>query len=428
MDKIHIRGGKALKGSVRISGAKNAALPLMVASLLTKDELRLSNLPHLMDIATMANLLVQHGIELKLDGCEKTGGHSGEVMLLNGANIHNFEAPYDIVRKMRASVLVLGPLLARFGIAKVSLPGGCAIGSRPIDLHLKALEQMGATIELHDGYIEAKVNGRLQGVDIHFEKVSVGATENILMAATLAQGTTVISNAAKEPEISDLAQCLVAMGADISGIGTATLTVCGVEQLYGASHVVVADRIEAGTYMVAAAITHGHLKLKGISPDLLRSTIDKLTEAGVIISESDSALEVKVGQGGLKATDAITQAYPGFPTDMQAQFMSLMCIAEGSSVIKETIFENRFMHVPELTRMGANILVDSNNAVVRGVPQLKGAELMATDLRASVSLVLAALAAQGETIINRMYHIDRGYERIEEKLSMCGAEIVRLKD
>jgi UDP-N-acetylglucosamine 1-carboxyvinyltransferase len=426
MDKVRVSGGNALCGVINISGAKNAALPLMAASLLSDKPLKLSNMPNLVDISTMAHLLVQHGADLELDGSSYDGRSCGQVISLAAKNITNFEAPYSIVRKMRASVLVLGPLLARFGQAKVSLPGGCAIGTRPIDLHLKALELMGAKIDLQEGYIAASVDGRLKGAEIQFDKVSVGATENILMAATLADGKTILGNAAKEPEVTDLAQCLVKMGADIEGIGTDTLIINGVKKLHGAEHRVVSDRIEAGTYMIAAAITDGDIELRGISSDLMRSTIEKLDEAGVSITEDKQGyIHVKRKKGKIHSVNATTQPYPGFPTDMQAQFMTLMSIADGTSIINETIFENRYMHVSELARMGADITVEGHTAIVKGIPRLKGAEVMATDLRASVSLVLAALAAEGKTKISRMYHIDRGYERIEEKLSCVGANVER---
>lgn len=426
MDKLIIQGGKPLRGDIRISGAKNAALPLMAACLLTKDTLRLSNLPHLMDIATMVNLLTAHGVDFKLDGIDADGGHNGEIILLNAENITNFEASYDIVRKMRASVLVLGPLLARFKQARVSLPGGCAIGTRPIDLHLGALEQMGAIIELEGGYINAHTHG-LKGADITFEKVSVGATENILMAAALADGTTILRNAAREPEIGDLAHLLVKMGADISGIDSDTLIIKGQKELHGTDYSVIPDRIEAGTYMIAAAITDGDITLKGVDLSILDSVAEKLEEAGVSVVQGDTGIRIKRAGKGIKPVNIVTEPYPGFPTDMQAQFMTLMTIADGESVIEETIFENRFMHVAELLRMGADIRIDGNIARIHGIPSLKGAQVMATDLRASVSLVLAALSASGETELNRVYHIDRGYERVEEKLSGVGAKMFRAK-
>jgi UDP-N-acetylglucosamine 1-carboxyvinyltransferase len=398
----------------------------MTAALLTEEPLKLSNTPHLMDIATMANLLIQHGVDFKLDGtCQNSlKSYEGQVIILDAKNITNFEAPYSIVRKMRASVLVLGPLLARFGKARVSLPGGCAIGTRPIDLHLKALEQMGAKIDLEEGYISASVEGRLKGANIQFDKVSVGATENLLMAATLADGVTTLGNAAKEPEVTDLAHCLVKMGAKIEGIGTDTLVITGVESLHGTEYKVISDRIEAGTFMIAGAITNGDIELRGIELDIMRATIEKLEEAGVEITQTESGLRVRRKNGVINSVNATTQPYPGFATDMQAQFMALMCIGDSASVINETIFENRYMHVSELSRMGADITVEGHTAVIKGRP-LKGAQIMATDLRASVSLVLAALVAEGETTISRMYHIDRGYERIEEKLAILGANIER---
>lgn len=428
MDRIFIEGQRPLKGTIHVAGAKNAALPLMAASLLTEDVLKLSNLPHLADITTMANLLVEHGVDFKIDGCADMDGHVGRVIVLSAHNVNNKVAPYEIVRKMRASVLVLGPLLARFGEAKVSLPGGCAIGTRPIDLHLKALEHMGATIVLEDGYISAHIKGRLKGADIYFDKVSVGATENVMMAATLADGVTVIGNAAREPEVVDLAKCLMQMGAKIEGAGTDHIRITGVKSLKGTEYSVVSDRIEAGTYMVAAALTKGDLEITGLGFDIMEATIEKLYDAGVDIEQKDGSVRVRRRLERIKSVDITTQPYPGFATDMQAQFVALMSIADGASVITETIFENRFMHVPELLRMGANITVEGHSALIRGVESLKGAEVMATDLRASVSLVLAGLAANGNTVINRVYHIDRGYERIEEKLAQCGAEIYRLRE
>lgn len=426
MDKIRIRGGRPLKGTIPISGAKNAALPLMAASLLTGEKLTLSNVPYLADVVTMANLLVQHGVSLHMGEKPQTASGFGRTFTLQAANIANFTAPYDLVRTMRASVLVLGPLLARFGKAKVSLPGGCAIGTRPIDLHLKALEQMGALIELGGGYIHAAAHGRLRGADIAFDKVTVTGTENLLMAATLADGQTVLRNAAREPEVTDLAQCLARMGAKIEGIGTDTLTVEGVKELKGAQHTVIADRIEAGTYAAAAAITGGDLVLSGVEAHILSAVTEKFDEAGIGVEVTGQGLRV-ARRNGLNGVDVMTQPYPGFPTDMQAQMMGLMAVAEGASMITETIFENRFMHVPELTRMGARINVHGASAMVRGVPELTAAEVMATDLRASVSLVIAALAARGDTIVNRVYHLDRGYERLEDKLAACGAEIERVR-
>lgn len=426
MDKIRIRGGKPLKGMIPISGAKNAALPLMAAALLTPGKLSLSNVPYLADVITMANLLVQHGVQLHMGEKPSTPEGFGRTLVLQAATIENFTAPYDLVRTMRASVLVLGPLLARFGQAKVSLPGGCAIGTRPIDMHLKALEQMGAIIELSGGYINAHVKGRLRAADIAFDIVTVTGTENVLMAATLAQGQTILRNAAREPEVTDLAQCLVRMGAKIEGIGTDTLIIEGQEALHDAEHRVIADRIEAGTYAAAAAITGGDLVLKGVPMSIMSAVAEKFSEAGIEMQATIDGVRV-VRRNGLHGVDIMTQPYPGFPTDMQAQMMGLLSVAEGASMITETIFENRFMHVPELTRMGARINVHGASAMVRGVPELAAAEVMATDLRASVSLVIAALAARGDTVINRVYHLDRGYERLEEKLAACGAEIERVR-
>ncbi len=427
MDSIRIRGGRMLTGTIGISGAKNAALPLMAACLLTDETLYLANLPHLADITTLATLLSQHGAELSLDGAAPDGGYSGRVLALTAKEIASATAPYDLVRKMRASVLVLGPLVARHGIARVSLPGGCAIGTRPVDLHIKGLIQLGAEIDLADGYIDARAPGGLTGARIVFPQVSVGATENLLMAATLARGQTQLVNAAREPEVSDLAHCLVAMGARIEGIGTDTLTIDGVERLHGARHSVIADRIEAGTYAVAAAITGGSVELKSIRLDLISSLADTLVAAGVSVTETTNGVLIARQNGPLVGVDVMTEPYPGFPTDMQAQIMALMTTATGASMITETVFENRFMHVPELSRMGANINVHQSSAMVRGVPSLRGAPVMATDLRASVSLVLAGLAAEGETMVHRVYHLDRGYERLEEKLAGCGADIERVR-
>jgi len=429
MDRIRIVGGNKLQGTITIGGAKNAAVALMPACLLTDGTLSLSNLPHLVDITTMAHLLAQHGAELHLDGNSPKGGPTGRVLDLTAREITSTTAPYDLVRKMRASVLVLGPLLARCSQARVSLPGGCAIGTRPVDLHLKALEEMGAVIELTEGYINAHVpGGRLQGARIIFPQVTVGGTENILMAASLAQGETIISNAAREPEVADLAHCLVAMGAKIEGIGTGTLHIQGVDHLHGAEYSVVPDRIETGTYAVAAAITRGKVELVGTRLDLIASVVKVLREAGIKITETEQGILVDADGAEIKGVDIMTEPYPGFPTDMQAQLMALMATAQGASMITETIFENRFMHVPELSRMGGRINVHGSSAIVRGVGKLSGAPVMATDLRASVSLILAGLVAQGETIVSRVYHLDRGYERLEEKLAACGAEIERLKD
>jgi UDP-N-acetylglucosamine 1-carboxyvinyltransferase len=417
MDRIRIRGGRSLSGTIPISGAKNAALPLMATALLTDGPLTLTNAPDLADVVTMSGLLAQHGLTVNHDKTART-------ITLSGA-ANNLEAPYDLVRKMRASVLVLGPLVARFGRARVSLPGGCAIGTRPVDLHLQALEQMGAAIEITAGYIEATAPNGLKGARIIFPQVSVGATENILMAATLAQGTTEIVNAAREPEITDLAACLMRLGARIEGIGTDRLIVEGVTSLGPAVHPIIPDRIEAGTYACAAAITGGQVLLGGARLDHLGAVVRILRDAGVDVAETEGGLKVS-RLNGLRGTDVMTEPFPGFATDMQAQFMALMCVAEGAAMITETIFENRFMHVPELTRMGARINFHGHSAIVRGVSRLSGAPVMATDLRASVSLILAGLAAQGETIVNRVYHLDRGYERVEEKLAAIGADIERL--
>jgi len=417
MHRIRIRGGRPISGSIPIGGAKNAALPLMAAALLSDGPLRLGNAPDLADVATMASLLRHHGLSVEHDKRERT-------ITLAGAAT-DLEAPYDIVRKMRASVLVLGPLLARHGEAKVSLPGGCAIGTRPVDLHLKALEQLGAAIELESGYIHARAPRGLKGAKIIFPQVSVGATENLLMAAALAEGETELVNAAREPEIADLAMCLMRMGARIEGIGTDRLRVEGVHALSGASHRIVPDRIEAGTYACAAAITGGAVLLEGARMEHLGAVVRTLRDSGVEVTERPEGLRVS-RRNGLSGTDAMTEPFPGFATDMQAQFMALMCVAEGASMITETIFENRFMHVPELMRMGARINYHGTSAIVRGVPRLSGAPVMATDLRASVSLVLAGLAAEGETIVNRVYHLDRGYERVEAKLAAVGADVERL--
>lgn len=420
MDQIRIRGGRPLEGSIRISGAKNAALPLMTASLLTGETLTLTNLPFLADITTLVQLLMQHGVQI---GMRDSG--AGHVLEMTAKEITSTTAPYDLVRKMRASILVLGPLVARCGEARVSLPGGCAIGTRPVDLHLKGLEALGAEIELANGYVHARAPKGLKGGHYVFPFVSVGATENLVMAASLAKGESTLVNAAREPEVADLARCLVAMGAKIEGIGTDTLTIQGVPTLHGAEHRVVADRIEAGTFAMAAAATGGDVELTGVGLDIIDSVAEALNKAGVEITETENGLKVS-RRNGLVGVDVMTEPYPGFPTDMQAQMMALMSVAEGASMITETIFENRFMHVPELVRMGANVNVHQSSAMVRGVKKLTGAPVMATDLRASVSLVIAGLAAEGETVINRVYHIDRGYERIEEKLKACGADIERI--
>jgi UDP-N-acetylglucosamine 1-carboxyvinyltransferase len=426
MDKIVVRGGRPLSGSVRISGAKNAALPLLAASLLSDSTLVLENVPRVMDIASMGNLLSELGADVALDAPAESG--CGATIRLCAAGLKDVTAPYDLVRKMRASVLVLGPLLARTGHARVSLPGGCAIGTRPIDLHLKALEELGAEIELAQGYVEARTRNGLKGADITFPSVTVTGTENVLMAACLARGETILRNAAREPEVGDLARCLVAMGARIEGIDTDTLRVEGVEALNGARHRVLPDRIETGTYAVAAAITGGEVELRGTALALIDSLAKMMRRSGVNIVETDGGLRVSRRNGRLTGIDVMTEPFPGFPTDMQAQVMALMTTARGAAMITETVFENRFMHVPELCRMGANINVHGTSAIVRGVPQLSGAPVMATDLRASVSLVLAGLAAQGETVINRVYHLDRGYEGLEGKLAACGADIERVKE
>jgi UDP-N-acetylglucosamine 1-carboxyvinyltransferase len=427
MDKIRIRGGRRLTGEIQISGAKNAALPLMAASLLSDETLTLGNLPHVADITTMANLLAQLGVEVHLNGQAANGGQDGRVLELTARRITETRAPYDLVRKMRASVLVLGPLVARHGRAEVSLPGGCAIGTRPIDLHLQGLRQLGAEIELNEGYVVARAPQGLTGARFVFPKVSVGATENLMMAATLARGETELVNVAREPEIADLALCLQRMGAEIQGLGTDRLRIRGVERLTGAVHQTVPDRIEAGTYAMAAAITDGEIELVGARLSLLGAVVDVLSSAGVAISETNRGLKVQRANGELCGVDVMTEPFPGFATDLQAQMMATMATAQGAAMITETIFENRFMHVPELCRMGASINVHGASAMVRGVARLTGAPVMATDLRASVSLVLAGLAAEGDTVLNRVYHLDRGYERLTEKLAACGAEIERLK-
>lgn len=420
MDQIIIRGGKALSGQIPIAGAKNACLTLMPATLLSDEPLTLTNAPRLSDIRTMTELLGSLGAEV-------SSLQDGKVLALSSHNIDNHTADYDIVRKMRASILVLGPMLARDGHAVVSLPGGCAIGARPVDLHLKALEAMGADLDLRDGYVHAQAPaGGLKGAIIEFPIVSVGATENALMAATLAKGTTVIKNAAREPEIVDLAHCLQRMGAHISGEGTSEITIEGVARLGAATHPVVTDRIELGTYMLAPAITDGEVELLGGRIDLVSAFAEKLDAAGISVTETDAGLKVARKNGRIQAVDVVTEPFPGFPTDLQAQIMALLCTAEGKSVLEEKIFENRFMHAPELIRMGASIDVQGGTATVTGVGRLKGAPVMATDLRASVSLILAALAAEGETVVSRVYHLDRGYERVEEKLRACGAEIERV--
>lgn len=420
MDSIIVKGGQELHGSIPIAGAKNACLTLMPATLLTEEPLTLTNAPRLSDIATMASLLESLGVEV-------SSLQDGQVQVLSSRAITNHTADYDIVRKMRASILVLGPMLARHGLAVVSLPGGCAIGARPVDLHLKGLEALGAELDLRDGYVHAKAPGGLKGGVFEFPFVSVGATENILMAATLAKGTTVLKNAAREPEIVDLADCLKAMGANIEGAGTSTITIEGVDRLHGATHPVVIDRIELGTYMLAPAITGGEVELLGGRLDLVEAFAAKLDAAGISVETTANGLKVCRKNGRVSAVDVVTAPHPGFPTDLQAQMMALLCTADGVSVLEERIFENRFMHAPELMRMGAQIDVHGGTATVTGVERLRGAPVMATDLRASVSLILAGLEAEGETVVSRVYHLDRGYERVEEKLSACGAVIERVR-
>ncbi|ETW11188.1 UDP-N-acetylglucosamine 1-carboxyvinyltransferase [Roseivivax marinus] len=420
MDSIVVTGNGPLSGRIAIAGAKNACLTLMPATLLTEEPLTLLNAPRLSDIRTMAQLLQSLGAEV-------SALQDGKVLAMSSHALDNHRADYDIVRKMRASILVLGPMLARDGHAVVSLPGGCAIGARPVDLHLQALEALGAELDLRDGYVHAKApSGGLKGGRVRFPLVSVGATENVLMAATLARGTTVIENAAREPEIVDLAQCLRKMGAQIEGEGTHTITVEGVERLGGATHRVVTDRIELGTYMLAPAICGGEVECLGGRHDLVGAFCERLEAAGISIEETESGLKVARRNGRVQAVDVTTEPYPGFPTDLQAQMMALLCTAEGTSVLEEKIFENRFMHAPELMRMGARIDVSGGTAKVHGVENLKGAPVMATDLRASVSLILAGLAAEGDTMVNRVYHLDRGYEQVVEKLAGVGAKIERV--
>ena len=419
MDSIIVTGNGPLSGQIPIAGAKNACLTLMPATLLSEEPLTLTNAPRLSDIQTMSALLSSLGAEV-------TRLQDGQVLAMSSHALTSHVADYDIVRKMRASILVLGPLLARFGQAVVSLPGGCAIGARPVDLHLKALEAMGAELELKEGYVHATAPGGLKGGVVEFPFVSVGATENALMAATLARGTTVLKGAAREPEIVDLAVCLRRMGAQIEGDGTDTITIQGVDRLHGATHPVVTDRIELGTYMLAPAICGGEVECLGGRIGLLSAFCEKLDAAGINVTETDRGLTVACRNGRIRSVDVTTEPFPGFPTDLQAQFMALMCTAEGTSVLEEKIFENRFMHAPELMRMGAQIDVQGGTATVTGVDRLKGAPVMATDLRASVSLILAGLAAEGETIVNRVYHLDRGYERVEEKLGNVGARIERV--
>lgn len=421
MDQIIVRGNGPLQGEIPIAGAKNACLTLMPATLLTDQPLTLTNAPRLSDIRTMTALLQSLG-------AEAASLQDGQVLAMSSHALTSHRADYDIVRKMRASILVLGPMLARDGRAEVSLPGGCAIGARPVDLHLKALEAMGAELDLRDGYVHAKAPmGGLRGAVVDFPLVSVGATENALMAATLAKGTTVLKNAAREPEIVDLARCLRAMGAQIEGEGTSTITIQGVDALHGATHPVVTDRIELGTYMLAPAICGGEVECLGGRIELLSAFCEKLDEAGIDVTETARGIKVS-RRNGIRAVNVTTEPFPGFPTDLQAQFMALMCVAEGTSVLEETIFENRFMHAPELTRMGARIEVHGGHATVTGVDGLRGAPVMATDLRASVSLILAGLAAEGQTTVSRVYHLDRGYEHVVRKLRGVGAHIERVKE
>ena len=417
MDKLIVTGGIPLRGEISISGAKNAALPVLVASLLTNETVSIGNVPHLQDITTTMELLGRMGVRLVV----------GDKMVIEADSSQNtsVRAPYELVKTMRASILVLGPLLARFGEAEVSLPGGCAIGSRPVNLHIKGLQAMGAEINLEGGYIRARAK-RLKGARIFMDLVSVTGTENIMMAATLADGTTIIENAAREPEVVDLAKCLIAMGAKIRGAGTDEITIEGVEKLHGAVHDVIPDRIETGTYLVAAAMTSGSVRLRNARPDLLQAVLEKLREAGAVIESGPNWISLDMQGKRPKGVTLRTAPYPAFPTDMQAQFIALNSIAEGSGTVTETIFENRFMHVYELQRMGASIDMEGNTAIVRGVKSLKGAPVMATDLRASASLALAGLVAEGETIVDRIYHIDRGYECIEEKLAQLGARIRRV--
>ena len=427
MDRIRIIGGERLKGTIPISGAKNAALPLMIASLLTRETLTLKNVPRLADVTLLGRILGNHGVDITVVG-KKVGQSTtdGQTFKLKAAEIVDTTAPYEMVSRMRASFWVLAPLLARCGEAKVSLPGGCAIGTRPVDLHLTTLEALGASIELEGGYVIAKAPKGLTGAKVTLSKVSVGATHNALMAGVLARGETLIENAAREPEVADLASCLKKMGAKIGGIGRSTLQVQGVERLHGAEHTVLPDRIETGTYAMAAAMTGGEVFLQGTRGALLERALDLLRSSGVEIEETPSGLKVARNGGGLRPVAVDTEPFPGFPTDLQAQLIALMCMAQGTSTVRETIFENRFMHVQELARLGARIDLKGDTAMVTGVKGLTGAQVMATDLRASVSLIIAGLAAQGETMIGRVYHLDRGFERIEEKLRQCGAHIERL--
>ena len=427
MDRIRIVGGKPLQGTIRISGAKNAALPLMIASVLTDEPLTLENLPRLADVAMLVRILGNHGVDYSING-KRAGEESiaGQTVHLHAREIVDTTAPYELVSKMRASFWVVAPLLARMGQARVSLPGGCAIGTRPVDLLLMALERLGASVEIENGYVVAKAPHGLRGAEIDFPKVTVGGTHTALMGAVLAHGTTVIHNAAREPEVADLAACLTKMGARIKGAGTATIEIQGVGRLGGASHSVLPDRIEAGTYAMAVAMTGGDVMLDGARPDLLQGALDALVAAGARVTPTNEGIRVTRNGAGISPVDVTTMPFPGFPTDLQAQFMALMTKAKGSSRITETIFENRFMHVQELARLGAHIQLDGDVAIVNGVKTLTGAPVMATDLRASVSLVIAALAAEGETTVNRVYHLDRGFENLERKLAQCGADVERV--
>ncbi|WP_294640080.1 UDP-N-acetylglucosamine 1-carboxyvinyltransferase [uncultured Aureimonas sp.] len=427
MDRIRIRGGNALNGTIPISGAKNAALPLMIASLLTDDTLTLENVPHLADVEQLIRILGNHGVDYTVSGKRlATHATSGRTIHFTARTIVDTTAPYELVSKMRASFWVIGPLLARCHKARVSLPGGCAIGTRPVDLFIEGLQALGATIDIDAGYIVAEAKGGLVGNRYTFPKVSVGATHVMMMAASLAKGQTVIENAAREPEVADLAACLNAMGAKISGAGTSTITIDGVTALSGARHRVLPDRIETGTYAMAVAMTGGDVTLEGTHSDLLQTALTALGDAGAEITDTPTGLRVRRNGGGIRPVDVVTDPFPGFPTDLQAQFMALMTRSEGVSHITETIFENRFMHVQELARLGAKISLSGQMARIEGVPRLVGAPVMATDLRASVSLVIAGLVAEGETLVNRVYHLDRGFERLEEKLGACGAEVERI--
>ncbi|PWB63688.1 MAG: UDP-N-acetylglucosamine 1-carboxyvinyltransferase [Bradyrhizobiaceae bacterium] len=427
MDRIRIVGGHKLHGAIPISGAKNAALPLMIASLLTEDTLTLENVPRLADVIQLQRILGNHGVDITVQGKQPGDvANRGATLHISAARIVDTTAPYDLVSRMRASFWVFGPLVARMGEAKVSMPGGCAIGTRPVDLLIMALERLGAEIEIEGGYVIARARKGLRGAEIVFPKVTVGGTHTALMAATLARGTTVIENAAREPEIVDVGECLVKMGAKISGLGTSRIVVEGVSRLGGARHSVLPDRIETGTYAMAAAMTGGDVLLEGARPELLQAALDVLVQAGAEVSSTNEGIRIARNGAGIAPVEVTTQPFPGFPTDLQAQLMALMTRAKGTSHITETIFENRFMHVQELARLGAHIHLDGETATIEGVERLKGAPVMATDLRASVSLVIAALAAEGETMVNRVYHLDRGFERLEEKLSGCGAEISRI--